>query len=202
MKRKQRKIVFFGPSGSGKTTITKELVRKNEDSLFFSVSHITRPLRDTEKEGVDYFSISVEKFMKNIEQGKYAEWQEVYPGRFYGTPLSELEKATEEGKCTIFDVDVEGALNLKKKFGADAFLVFIDPGSVETAEKRLKKRQAETLDEQRIRIEKYEKEVAQAIENKELIDYWLDNGDDREQEESYNEIETVVEMEIYSKSSR
>src|SRR5512133_994999 len=109
-------VIISAPSGAGKTTIVKHLLDSGLN-LSFSVSATTRSLRGNEKNGVDYFFLSVPEFRKRIENGEFVEWEEVYKDLFYGTLKCELERIWAEGKHVLFDVDVKGAINLKNKFG-------------------------------------------------------------------------------------
>jgi guanylate kinase len=146
-------IIVSAPSGAGKTTIVKHLL-KELPQLSFSVSACSRPKRETETDGKDYYFISAGEFRKKIEKDEFVEWQEVYPGSFYGTLKSELERIWQRGMTPIFDVDVEGGTNLKKYFGEKALLLFIVPPSPEELEKRLRLRSTETEESLRKRLGK------------------------------------------------
>ncbi|MEO6884163.1 MAG: guanylate kinase [Bacteroidia bacterium] len=136
-------IIFSAPSGAGKTTIVHHLLKVNS-LLEFSVSACSRAKRGTEKNGADYYFLSVEEFKKRIENNEFIEWEEVYENHFYGTLRSEIERIWKMGKHVIFDVDVDGGLNLKKQFGAQALAIFVMPPSIASLEKRLKGRKTET----------------------------------------------------------
>ena len=155
-------LLYCGPSGSGKTTIVHHLL-KTDPRLAFSVSATTRPQRDNETDGVDYHFISVEEFRKRIDADEFVEWEEVYTGRYYGTLLSEVNKIWENGKVPIFDVDVEGGLKIKEKFGSRLLAVFVRPPSIEELRKRLTARNSETPESFKARIEKSEHELAYAF---------------------------------------
>ena len=140
-------IAFSAPSGAGKTTLVRKLIEAGLD-LEFSVSACTRPKRDNETDGVDYHFITAENFRKRISNNEFLEWQEVYPGSYYGTLKSEVEKIWERGKHVIFDVDVKGGISLKKYFDDKAISIFIMPPSIEELERRLNLRatdDAETI---------------------------------------------------------
>jgi len=154
-------IVFSAPSGAGKTTIVHYLLSKIPQ-LEFSISACSRTMRKGEKEGVDYYFLTVEEFRKKIEKEEFIEWEEVYPNQFYGTLKSEINRIWAKNKCVIFDVDVEGGLNLKKKFKEKALAVFVMPPSVKHLEERLKLRATETTESLRKRINKAEKEIKTA----------------------------------------
>src|SRR5437016_1276392 len=107
-------VLFCGPSGSGKTTIVHHLLNTNP-KLSFSVSATTRHKRYTETDGIDYYFLTAEDFRSRIKENQFLEWEEVYKDRFYGTLKSEIERIWKNGKVVLFDVDVEGGLNIKKK---------------------------------------------------------------------------------------
>ena len=100
-------IIFSAPSGSGKSTIINYLLKQGLD-LAFSISATSRPPRGTERDGVEYFFLTPDEFRERIARGEFLEYEEVYPGRFYGTLKSQVEKQLAEGQNVIFDVDVVG----------------------------------------------------------------------------------------------
>jgi len=132
-------IIFSAPSGAGKTTIVKHLLAKFPN-LSFSISATTRPIRGSEVDGHDYYFISKEEFLHKIAKHEFAEFEEVYAGTYYGTLVNEIERIWSEGKQVIFDLDVQGGLRLKKKFGANALAIFVMPPSVEVLAERLSDR--------------------------------------------------------------
>lgn len=146
-------VIFCAPSGSGKTTIVKHLLSINKN-IEFSVSACTRAKRPNEQEGKDYYFISRETFKQRIEQGEFLEYEEVYGGNFYGTLKSEIERIWALNKAVIFDVDVEGGLNIKNHFGDSALAVFVKPPSVKVLEERLRFRSTETEETLNIRLKK------------------------------------------------
>lgn len=152
-------IVFAAPSGAGKTTIVKHLLNKFSDKLAFSVSATTRPIREGETDGKDYYFISEEAFRKKISEKKFLEFEEVYQGRFYGTLYSEIDRITQEGKAVLFDVDVVGATNIKKIYNQHALLVFVKPPTKEILISRLSSRATETDEEIKKRTAKMEFEL-------------------------------------------
>lgn len=133
-------VIFSAPSGAGKTTIVRRLLCHPELNLAFSVSATTRPPRGQEVDGVDYHFLSESAFKERIEAGALVEWEEVYPGKFYGTLQSELERLWAAGKTVLFDVDVVGGANLKKVLGERALAIFIQPPSLEVLRHRLESR--------------------------------------------------------------
>jgi guanylate kinase len=156
-----KSVLFCGPSGSGKTTIVHHLL-KNNPQLSFSISATTRPKRENETNGVDYHFLSVEDFKKQITCDEFIEWEEVYKDRFYGTLKSEVGRIWGSGKVVVFDVDVEGGLNIKKKLQGDLLAVFVQPPSLEELHKRLSLRMTETPESFQARIEKSDKEMLYA----------------------------------------
>jgi len=151
-------VIISAPSGAGKTTIVNHLLGSGLN-LSFSVSATTRPLRGNEKNGKDYFFLSVEEFKKKIENKEFVEWEEVYKDIFYGTLKSELDRIWANGKNVLFDVDVKGGISLKKIFGNESIAIFIMPPSVEELENRLIKRATDTPEKIRIRVEKARQEL-------------------------------------------
>jgi len=146
-------VIFCAPSGSGKTTIVKHILSVN-NRLAFSVSACTRNKRANEEHGKDYYFLSHEEFKQRIANNEFLEYEEVYGGNFYGTLKSEVDRIWAMGKAVIFDVDVEGGLNIKKHFGDTALAVFVKPPSVEVLEQRLRFRSTETEETLRVRIDK------------------------------------------------
>ena len=128
-------IIFSAPSGSGKSTIVNYLLAKDL-GLEFSVSATCRAPRGEEKHGKEYYFFSTDEFKKRIEAKDFLEWEEVYPGCFYGTLKSELERIWKAGHAVVFDVDVVGGVNIKKIFGDQALSVFIKAPSVEVLRQR------------------------------------------------------------------
>ncbi|MBI5916653.1 MAG: guanylate kinase [Bacteroidetes bacterium] len=146
-------IVVTAPSGAGKTTIVRHLLA-TFGNLAFSVSATTRSRRENEREGVDYYYINVQKFRELVAQNAFLEWEEVYENQFYGTLKSEAERLWAEGKCVVFDIDVRGALNVKKAFPDQTLTIFVKPPSPEILFERLKKRKSETQESLQKRIAK------------------------------------------------
>ena len=143
---KGKAIIFCAPSGSGKTTIVKHLLDKYSN-LGFSISACTRDKRGrNEENGKDYHFLSIHDFKERIDNEEFIEWEEVYPGAYYGTLKSEIERMWAEGKNVIFDVDVKGGVNLKKYFGDDALAIYVKVPSMEELEKRLRSRGTDSED--------------------------------------------------------
>ena len=176
-------IVIAAPSGSGKTTIVNKLIKEKDLDLHFSVSATSRDPRKNEVNGENYFFITKEEFVKKVSNNEFIEWEEVYKGVFYGTLISELENAKE--KNLIFDIDVIGGLNIKRKFKDQSLTIFIKPPSIDELEKRLKKRNSETDSSIKIRIDKSKNEILLA----DKFDYIVENDI---LEKSYREVFNLV----------
>lgn len=153
-----RMIIISAPSGAGKTTLVKHLLGERTD-IEFSVSACSRPRREDEQHAIDYYFLTVETFREKIKNNEFVEWEEVYPGSFYGTLRAEVERIWTKGHHVIFDVDVVGGLNIKKQFAEKALAVFVMPPSVEVLEQRIRKRQSDTEEQIRKRVEKAEWEM-------------------------------------------
>lgn len=151
-------IIFTAPSGAGKTTIVHHLL-DTFPQLAFSISATSRPRRATESEGHDYYFIPPGRFRDLIDQGAFLEWEEVYENQFYGTLNSEVERLWAAGKHIVFDIDVKGAMNLKRQFPDRTLSVFVKPPSRNTLAKRLRNRRTESPDQVKARIQKAEEEL-------------------------------------------
>ena len=158
-KAKKKLLVFTAPSGAGKTTVVQHLLDEYRDALGFSVSATTRKKRKYERGGKDYYFISKEEFKKSIDKNEFVEWEEVYEDQFYGTLKSEVERLWKKGKAVVFDIDVKGALNIKKNYGEDSLVVFISPPSLEILIERLKNRGTESEKSLKKRIARVKKEM-------------------------------------------
>ncbi|MFK7907906.1 MAG: guanylate kinase [Chitinophagales bacterium] len=158
---KGKLIVFTAPSGAGKTTLVKHLL-KTIDNLAFSVSATTRACREGEVDGEDYYFLTKEVFDEKLKCGEFLEYQEVYDGNFYGTLIEEVNRLLNIGKHVIFDVDVEGALNIKKHYGDEALTVFVQAPSIEVLRERLMRRNSESPETLDARVQKAKKENAYA----------------------------------------
>jgi len=150
--------VIAAPSGAGKTTIVKEILRTNPE-LVFSVSATTRYMRENETDGKDYFFFSKEDFRKMIENNELVEYETLFNGDYYGTLRSFVNENLEKSRSVIFDIDVNGALNIKKIYGEKAKLIFIMPPDIETLKERLKKRATESPEQIAERIKRVDLEI-------------------------------------------
>lgn len=166
--KKGKCVIFSAPSGAGKTTIVHHLLDKDL-GLEFSVSACSREPRPNEVDGIDYHFLGVDKFKEKIKEGAFVEWEEVYSNNFYGTLYDEIERIWNEGKTVIFDVDVIGGLNLKRKFQEQALAIFVQPPSYTELERRLRSRSTETESKINQRMEKAKKELKFAPEFDHII---------------------------------
>ena len=157
--KKGKLIVFSAPSGSGKTTLVNHLL-KQDLPLGFSISATSRAPRGSEKNGKDYYFLSKESFNKKINENAFIEYEEVYEGTYYGTLNSEIKRLWKEGKHVLFDVDVEGGLNIKKKFPENTLSIFVQPPSIKELEIRLRKRATENEEKIQQRLNKSAEELS------------------------------------------
>ena len=151
-------IIVSAPSGAGKTTIVKELLQA-KFKLEFSVSATSRPKRTHEIHGKDYHFIDVNEFQNKISNQDFVEWEQVYENRYYGTLKSEVERIWSKGNNVIFDVDVQGGINIKKLYKEKALSIFIKPPSIEELKSRLQNRSTDSQKDSDVRIEKAESEM-------------------------------------------
>ena len=154
-------IIITAPSGAGKTSIVKYILQ-HEPRLRFSVSATTRAKREGETDGRDYYFISAEKFKQHIAQNQFAEYEEVYPGKYYGTLKFEIERIWQQHKHVLFDIDVKGALNLCSQYADNSLSIFVQPPSVKELQKRLETRHTETEETIKLRVEKAALELTYA----------------------------------------
>lgn len=183
---KAKLYVFSAPSGSGKTTIVRDVL-KNFSEFVFSVSATTRKKRSTEKEGVDYYFISEEEFKKKIDNGEFVEWEKFYD-YYYGTIKGLVDGNLAKGLSTVFEVDVKGAISIKKVY-KNSVLIFIAPPSIDVLKDRLIKRNTETDEDLEKRIERAEMELS----FKDQFDYVVSNVN---LEEAKKEVKKIIEKEI------
>lgn len=155
-------IIISAPSGCGKSTIINALLEKGEIDMQFSVSATNRLPRAGEKHGVNYYFLSDEEFKRAINDDEFVEYEEVYPGRYYGTLKSEIERIVNEGHNVVLDIDVKGGVNVKRMYGDRAVSVFIKPPSVEALRQRLEGRGTETPEAIAQRVDRAEFEIGYA----------------------------------------
>ena len=157
---KGKLIIFSAPSGSGKSTLVQHLMTEYPElRLKFSISCTSRAPRGTERNGVEYFFLSPDKFRQKISAGEFLEYEEVYQDKFYGTLKSQVETQAERGENVVFDVDVKGGCTIKKYYGDRALSVFIQPPSVEELRKRLVGRATDAPEVIESRVAKAEYEL-------------------------------------------
>lgn len=154
-------FVVSAPSGAGKTTIVNEVTRRNPE-IIFSISATTRKGRGKEVDGKDYFFISTEDFQEKIKNNELVEYEKVYGGHYYGTLKSFIDESLKNDRDVIFDVDVNGAISIKKLYNDAAILVFIMPPDIDTLKDRLINRATESVTEIKERIDKYNYELSKA----------------------------------------
>lgn len=163
-KKKGKIIVLSAPSGCGKSTIINTILDSGDYDLKFSVSATNRSPREGEVDGVHYHFLTTEEFRDAIAAHSFVEWEEVYPGRFYGTLRSEIERRIDAGDDVVLDIDVKGGLNVKKIFGDRALTIFILPPDLATLRQRLVSRGTDAPAIIEERLEKAEYEISFAPE--------------------------------------
>ncbi len=151
-------IIISAPSGCGKSTIINAILANGDIDMQFSVSATNRAPRQGEVHGVNYFFLTDEEFHKAINEEAFVEYEEVYPGRFYGTLRSEVERICDTGHNVVLDIDVKGGVNVKRLYGKQAISIFIMPPSVEELRRRLVSRATDAPEviEQRVGKAEYE----------------------------------------------
>jgi guanylate kinase len=153
-------VIIAAPSGAGKTSIVKYLMEKMPDELAFSISCTTRAPRPGETNGKEYYFTSVEDFEAKISKGELAEWEMVYFGKYYGTPVNELERIWQLGKTPLLDIDVKGGLNIRKRYAGSSLAIFIEPPSLEELSRRLHARGTESPESLDARLNKASYEMS------------------------------------------
>lgn len=151
-------LIISAPSGAGKSTLVNHLL-KSGFPLQFSVSATSRKPRGNEEDGREYYFITAGEFRRRIKRDEFVEWQEVYKDHYYGTLRKDIQRIRDAGKIPLFDVDVQGGINLKKIFGDDALSVFIMPPSVEELRRRLVLRGTDKPEQIAMRVEKAASEI-------------------------------------------
>lgn len=184
-------LIFSAPSGAGKSTLINFLLSQRRD-LEFSISATTRQPRGVEEHGKEYYFITNPEFERLIKDDQLVEWQQVYSGTYYGTLKSEIERIESSGHHVVFDVDVEGGINLKRIFGDNARSIFVAPPSVAELRKRLINRATDAP-------EKIEERVAKAASEMEKAQYFdtviVNDNLEKAKVELMNEISTFLEEE-------
>ncbi|NGP88208.1 guanylate kinase [Fodinibius halophilus] len=177
-------IVIVAPSGAGKTTIARKLLADYPE-IKFSTSATTRPAREGEKDGREYYFLSEEEFNRKVEKGDFLEW-ESYSGNKYGTLQSEVDKLVESGYFPLLDIEVKGALNVQRIYDSNLVSIFIKPPSLEVLEERLTNRGSETDETLSKRLKRAEMEMQHADD----FDYSVVNDD---LETAYAEVKEIIE---------
>lgn len=180
-------IVIAAPSGCGKTTIAKAILKKYP-AMLFSVSATTRPVRNGELNGKDYFFLTKAEFEGRIRIGDLVEWEEIYDN-YYGTLKSEISRALQQGRIMLFDVDVKGALSIRRHFPNDSILVFVKPPSLEALKQRLENRKTENLETIKRRLER----VPMEMEQGQQFDFQVVNDD---LQKAISEVDEIVQANI------
>lgn len=183
-------IIISAPSGAGKTTLVQHVLSKFSQ-LEFSISCTTRTSRGNEIDGKDYYFISLEDFKEKIKNEEFIEFEEVYQGKFYGTLKSEIDRIWLKNKIVIFDVDVEGGMRIKKLFPENSLSIFIAPPSIDELENRLRRRNTDSEETIKVRVQKAEYELNFASSFDKVI-----INDDLEQAKKEIE-ETLINYELY-----
>lgn len=173
----QKIIIITAPSGAGKTSITRYLLNKYADRLAFSVSAATRKSRGAERNGVDYYFMSIEEFTNKIQHDEFVEWEMVYEGKYYGTLKSELHRIWNEGKTPVLDIDVKGAIHVQQQFPETTLSLFIEPPTVDELKRRLLHRGTESDESLNARVNKAAYEISfKGYFNKIIVNSELDTA--------------------------
>ncbi|NJB84736.1 guanylate kinase [Lewinella marina] len=154
-------LIFTAPSGAGKTTLVRHLLARFGE-LAFSVSATTRPPRPGERDGIDYHFLTPEAFLAKVANDEFVEYEEVYPGRFYGTLHSEVRRIWAANRTVVFDIEVKGATAIKRQYPEGSLAVFVAPPSREILFQRLRDRSTEDPESLRVRIARAAEELAYA----------------------------------------
>lgn len=165
-------VVISAPSGSGKTSVIQAMLVGQQADCAYSVSMTTRPPRPNERDGRDYFFVSRQEFQEKIQNNGLVEWAEVH-NHLYGTPRMPIEEWLSAGKFIFMDLDVQGGLNVKQKYGERAILIFIKPPSLDSLKARLQSRNTDSPADIDVRLQAAERELAMA----EQYDHIIVNND-------------------------
>ncbi len=152
-------LIITAPSGAGKTSVTTHLLQ-HIPQLEFSVSAATRTPRENERDGVDYYFMSLEDFQRKIQKNQFVEWEMVYEGKYYGTLRSELERIWNDNKVPVLDIDVKGAIHVQQQYPEQTLSIFIEPPSIEELKRRLQGRGTETKESLDARVSKASYEIS------------------------------------------
>ncbi|WP_421775408.1 guanylate kinase [Gracilimonas sp.] len=166
--KKGKVIILVAPSGGGKTTLARRLFKEFED-LKFSVSATTRPAREGEIDGKHYYFLSEADFDQKKADGEFLEWEEFYRGKKYGTLRSEVDKKLNSGYFVLLDIEVKGAVNIKKIYGDESLSLFIKPPSIDVLKQRLLARGTEDDETLALRLERAKEELTYADQFDQVI---------------------------------
>ena len=183
-------MVLSGPSGAGKSSLISKII-DDIGECYFSISTTTRPMREGEKEGVDYYFVSEEEFKAGIERDEFLEYALVH-GNYYGTSLKPVKEALAHGKLVIFDIDVQGNVSVNNRLGDITTSVFITPPSLSELKHRLESRATDSYEVIKKRIENARKEIQRVSE----YDYLLINDDLDHAAEQLKLIAKVARMKL------
>lgn len=183
-------IVIAAPSGCGKSTIIRALMERRGLDIHFAVSATTRPPRPGEINGESYYFITEDDFRRGIEADEFVEYEEVYAGRFYGTPRAEIDRITGAGHNILLDIDVNGAMRVKEIYRTEALTVFIKPPSVAELRRRLEARGTETPESIDARVARAEYEISRGAEFDVRV---MNDSLDEAVERTYNIIKRFIQ---------
>lgn len=162
-------IILSGPSGVGKGTIRKYIMENYNLKLSYSISMTTRPQREKEVEGVDYYFVSKEEFQRNIDENNFLEWEE-FVGNRYGTPKDKVEKLRNSGKHVLLEIEVNGAREVMSKVNDDRVIsLFLMPPSLDALEQRIRRRKTESEEIIQQRLNKGKSEMEASSEYDHVI---------------------------------
>ncbi|MDD5020858.1 MAG: guanylate kinase [Endomicrobiaceae bacterium] len=181
-------IIVSSPSGAGKTSICDAII-KDDKNIVYSISTTTRNPRTGEKNGREYFFVDEKKFKQDIKTGKFIEWAKVH-NNYYGTSKAVLQGALSKGKDVLLDIDVQGALNIRKQY-KNALMLFIMTPTLKELKNRLVKRNKDSKETINTRIENAKKEIKYA----DKYDYLIFND---KLQESINDVKSVIKAERLS----
>lgn len=151
-------LIFSAPSGAGKSTVVNRIMQQIPE-LEFSVSATNREPRGDERDGESYHFLTTADFKARIEAGDFVEWEEVYPGKFYGTLRSEIDNRLQAGQSVVLDIDVVGGCRIKELYGDQALSFFIAPPSLEVLKQRLVGRGTDSAESIEVRMNKAASEM-------------------------------------------
>lgn len=176
-------FIIIAPSGTGKSSLIKRL-RQEMSMLQWSVSHTTRPMREGEQEGVDYYFVTEDQFRASVEDHQFIEWAKVH-NHYYGTSVATVQASLQKHQCLLFDLDIQGARNLLRLFRNLSTAIFIAPPSLQVLRERLQKRGSETAEQLELRLNN----AIEELNHKNEFDYLVINDDF---EQSYGDLKNII----------